>query len=287
MTPFALLFLILAHSALAFTPQQPLHWPRPHSPSTGIPADVYADLVRFTKYASAVYQFICPRPLGNVLVSEFTNLLTGTHGLVARDEHRGEIVVAFRGSQQLPDLVTDANVVLVPFEESEAHVHAGFAIAYASVARVVRETVRGQLAAYPGFTLVCTGHSMGGALAVLAGLELKAAEGVDVRVFTFGQPRTGDEAFADLVEDAIGREHVFRAVHTWDGVPTVIPRSLGYQHHGTEYWQIREPASKDSVVRCDGQEDKHCSLSIPSTGINLAHDVYFGQVMTADATLCL
>lgn len=34
----------------------------------GVSEGIYNELVHFAKYSSAVYQFICPRPLGNTLV---------------------------------------------------------------------------------------------------------------------------------------------------------------------------------------------------------------------------
>jgi hypothetical protein len=91
----------------------------------GISEDIYSELLLFAKYSSAVYQLICPRPLGNTLVesvrppirvapflgsadacAQFANLLTHAHGLVARDDFRREIVVAFRGSYELADVLT-------------------------------------------------------------------------------------------------------------------------------------------------------------------------------------
>lgn len=36
----------------------------------GIEQQVYDDLVRYTKYSSAVYEKVCPRPLGNSLVAQ-------------------------------------------------------------------------------------------------------------------------------------------------------------------------------------------------------------------------
>lgn len=104
----------------------------------GISEETYGELERFAKYSSAVYQLICPRPLGNKLVqsvsrilrlalllgqiggwltlqlrtlvvgggAQFSNVLTHTHGFVARDDGRREIVVAFRGSRELADMVT-------------------------------------------------------------------------------------------------------------------------------------------------------------------------------------
>jgi hypothetical protein len=46
-------------------PQSPLLY-RPVD--GGISEEIYSELVLFTKYSSAIYQFICPRPLGNKLV---------------------------------------------------------------------------------------------------------------------------------------------------------------------------------------------------------------------------
>lgn len=39
-------------------------------PKGGIEQQVYDDLVRYTKYSSAVYQKLCLRPLGNTLVAQ-------------------------------------------------------------------------------------------------------------------------------------------------------------------------------------------------------------------------
>ena len=39
-------------------------------PKGGIEQRAYDDLVRYTKYSSAVYQKVCLRPLGNTLVAQ-------------------------------------------------------------------------------------------------------------------------------------------------------------------------------------------------------------------------
>lgn len=39
-------------------------------PKGGVEHQVYDDLVRYAKYSSAVYQKLCPRPLGNTLVAQ-------------------------------------------------------------------------------------------------------------------------------------------------------------------------------------------------------------------------
>ncbi|KAF8265526.1 Alpha/Beta hydrolase protein [Lactarius quietus] len=275
------------------TPAPPQYPLLSHPIRGGVSADIYNELVLFAKYSSAVYQFICPRPLGNKLVESFWNTLTHAHGFVVRDDTRREIVVVFRGSFELTDVLTDGNLVLVPLmsrgvEDNEARVHAGFLISYNSVRSVVIRTVREQLEAFPDYVVALAGHSMGGAMAALAALSVRSnIPSAAVRLFTFGQPRTGDAAFADLLESMIGLDNIFRAVHTKGIVPTVIPESFGYHHHASEYWQFQEPPNTSTVRRCEGQEDPQCSHSIPSQGINPAHGVYFGQVMTMDATLCL
>lgn len=43
-------------------------------PKGGIEQQVYDDLVRYTKYSSAVYQKVCVRPLGNTLVAQVRTL---------------------------------------------------------------------------------------------------------------------------------------------------------------------------------------------------------------------
>ena len=38
--------------------------------ANGIDQSTYNDLERYTKYSSAAYQLVCPRPLGNKLVNQ-------------------------------------------------------------------------------------------------------------------------------------------------------------------------------------------------------------------------
>lgn len=87
--------------------------------------------------------------------------------------------------------------------------------AYNSVASTVLSTVRSELASYPDYELISTGHSLGAALASLGGASL-AANFPDskLRVFTFGQPRTGNPGYAQVIEDLVGTENLYRAVHT-------------------------------------------------------------------------
>lgn len=69
----------------------------------------------------------------------------------------------------------------------DAQVHAGFLDAYNSVASDVLRIVKRQLATYPSYRIVVTGHSLGGAIAALAAISIKAAlPRVPLQLYTFG-----------------------------------------------------------------------------------------------------
>ncbi|KAH7888966.1 Alpha/Beta hydrolase protein, partial [Phlebopus sp. FC_14] len=234
------------------------HFPRTDDPSSGIDQTTYDNLVRYTKYSSGAYQVLCPRPMGNTLVEQFVDLITSTQGFIARDDNRQELVVAFRGTKEIVSVLIDTSLMLTPLRgdglpplscvsvssgsSDEPRVHTGFLAAYQSVARTALECLRAQLDAHPSYRIVVAGHSLGGSIGSIASIAIKYTFAEkDVQLYTFGQPRTGDSAFAELVEDMVGIDNIFRAVHSVDGVPTMIPTKLGYRHHATEYWQFTEP----------------------------------------------
>jgi len=53
---------------------------------------------------------------------------------------------------------------------------------------------------YPDYTIICAGHSLGGSLASLAAVSLRhnIPQVEDVKLFTFGQPRTGTSNMHNL-----------------------------------------------------------------------------------------
>ncbi|KAG0707040.1 Alpha/Beta hydrolase protein [Suillus ampliporus] len=260
----------------------------------GIPEEVYNELVRYTKYASGAYQVLCPRPMGNVLIMQFTDVITAIQGFVARDDTRNELVVSFRGSREITSaLIVDASLMLSPLrgpglpKNTDARVHTGFLYAFRSVGECALDALREQFEKYPQYDVAVCGHSLGGAIACIAALSIRNSfPDAALRLFTFGQPRTGDHLFAELVETMIGINNIFRGTLFY-GVPTMIPTRLGYRHHATEYWQFTEPPAPRHVRRCVGGEDPDGSASIPSTGTSLPHMVYFGQPIACDPTVCL
>ncbi|KAL5519674.1 hypothetical protein ACEPAH_1357 [Sanghuangporus vaninii] len=174
--------------------------------------DISDQLTRFAQFSSLSYIPTCGNPLGKTLVQTINNAVTDTNK---------QIIVAFRGSLSIQDFFIDAQVALTPLDSqdvtntSNSAVHSGFLSAYNSVSSDVISAVSSELDAHKDHVLVSTDHSLGGALAGIAGISLAANfPDVPLQVFTFDQPRTGNAEYAQLVEDFIGTENFFRAVHT-------------------------------------------------------------------------
>ncbi len=142
------------------------------------------------------------------------------------------VVVCFRGTEanRYEDWLADLDMELV-VGPLDGRVHEGFYDALSCVWQLIDREVTRLLAAGPR-RLWVTGHSLGAALATLAVARWLEA-GCAVRgLYTFGQPRTGDNAFARNF-DFLFRPHTFRIVNDQDVVTQTPPSALGYQHLGT------------------------------------------------------
>ena len=116
-------------------------------------------------------------------------------------------------------MFADINILLVPFVSAGVNqslttgveVHQGFINAYNSIARDVLDTVQSELVQFDSYSLVAVGDSLGGSLASIAGISLKANfASTPLRMFTFGQARTGNSGYAALAENLVGVENIFR-----------------------------------------------------------------------------
>lgn len=103
----------------------------------------------------------------------------------------------------------------------------------------ITEVVRGLLSEHPGAKLYGTGHSLGGALATLYTAMLFYNDEKNIlkklaAVYTFGQPRVGDEAFAQYMRDNVTHFRYFRVVYCNDLVPRVPfdDKLFAFKHFG-------------------------------------------------------
>lgn len=160
-------------------------------------------------------------------------------------EHDG-IVIAFRGSSSPQDFLQDAKFVrkelIWSLNDSPAEVHAGFlqdfdALNVAVVSQVrTKLEVMGRVIGQP--KIYITGHSLGGALAILCAIELSRQKLPIASVVTFGQPRVGNAAFRDIYNHSLG-DRTFHVVNANDPVPLAPPLLFGYRDEGNEIFLPR------------------------------------------------
>ncbi|KAF8383409.1 hypothetical protein PRIPAC_72551, partial [Pristionchus pacificus] len=114
-------------------------------------------------------------------------------------------------------------------------------------------------AAHPDYTLYITGHSLGASLSALAAIRVaknKIHPAKNIVFYNFGEPRTGDKQFANLLDSLVNG---YRVIHDKDLIPHTPFISMGYQHHATEVFYENDMTPGSSFVVCQGQEDPTCS----------------------------
>jgi hypothetical protein len=172
---------------------------------------------------------------GGMKLAWFENEETDTQAFVAWDDEVS--VLVFRGTAEAKDWLTDLNADKVPYGSHSAavlpfiattYVHEGFWKAWCSVRdEILDYFVR--IYAQERKILV-TGHSLGGALALIAAhqLSIEMRHRGSVRLYTFGQPRV-------LNESGVGEANLLllgyhRFVHNNDVVARVP--AWGFAHGG-------------------------------------------------------
>lgn len=135
----------------------------------------------------------------------------GTQAYLAKREKDMTAVLAFRGTEKDPrDIRTDFDATLI--EVNGAKVHKGFYNAY----KLVESTILSELEKLKGYTLYITGHSLGGALAIIASCRINSD--IVGACYTFGSPKVGNYAYAEKV-----KVPMYRVVNSADCVPETPP----------------------------------------------------------------
>ncbi|KAJ9060185.1 hypothetical protein DSO57_1033580 [Entomophthora muscae] len=185
-----------------------------------------------------------------------------TRAIIATNSARKEIILAFRGTQSITNwaenlLFGHTLINVAPL----ATVHTGFKNIADAMAPEYIQALQLLLAtpAYKEYDVVVAGHSLGGAVAQLASIQIHQDLNVEwerIKVVTFGQPRVGNFLFAHW----FNQQPVMytRVVNENDIVPHVPPLFVGYIHTHLETY-IENNVSR--VCSTAWMEDPTCSIS--------------------------
>jgi pimeloyl-ACP methyl ester carboxylesterase len=237
---------------------------------------------------------------------------------------QGRILVAFRGTYSIANTIVDLSTVpqeYVPYPGNDTQsavlpsrppaqnllawisalaspaaetppartctnctVHTGFWTSWQNTRPLVLPHLEALRARYPGYALHLVGHSLGGAVAALAGLDLDA-RGWRPSVTTFGEPRVGNAALRDWIDAVFAlagdpRHARYRRVtHVDDPVPLLPLEEWGYRAHAGEVYIAKaalQPAPSD-IRLCLGDEDPDCLAGAANS------TSWFGSADRADA----
>eukprot|EP00754_Rhynchopus_humris_P044764 Rhum_TRINITY_DN4380_c0_g1::Rhum_TRINITY_DN4380_c0_g1_i1::g.14148::m.14148 len=149
------------------------------------------------------------------------------------------IAVVFRGTRNTTNVKSDLRISREPYEPMKDSVdglkwyeeapcaHTGFTDVWDNLKKDVLEVVASELRAASRTTgdvrVVCTGHSLGGALATLAAYEISIAHPTKwVSLYNYGTPRTGNTTFCRAFKKAVPDS--FGLTHPSDPVPSNPPK---------------------------------------------------------------
>jgi hypothetical protein len=170
----------------------------------------------------------------------------------------------------------DVNDMEEPPKCDNCTVHMGFHASWIHTRPHVLPELEKAKAFFPDYQLTLVGHSLGGAVAALAGLDL-LARGYDPQITTFGEPRTGNAALAKYVDSRFElngdvpendtRLQYRRVTHIDDPVPLLPLSEWGYSMHAGEIFISKPSLSPDiaDIIHCKGDNDVNCIARQDST----------------------
>ena len=166
----------------------------------------------------------------------------GTQAFLAKRESDKMVVLAFRGTQKEDpqDIITDLKANFYQ-DEKGVKIHDGFYRAFKYIENDIKNAVEN----LKDYSLYITGHSLGGALALIATRALNSDN--LAACYTFGSPKVGKEEFDDDIKPPIYRivnaydivpfsppTYIFELLYLlpWQKVRDFTKKFIGYDHHG-------------------------------------------------------
>ncbi len=195
---------------------------------------------------------------------------SGARGYIA--DHGDYILVAFRGTESKKDFASNA---LFYQEEAPSYLGAKGAWMHSGMKGIynhMRPTIRKILADFDGMhkPIYLTGHSLGGALSLIAALDLVNSAAQVNSVYTFGQPKIGNRALVRKVKDVIG-ERFFR-ISTESDITSRVPPA-------------KEAAEDFSNIFPSSKSNLRGNIKFLVTSINYSTETGFFQLLNKEGYL--
>jgi len=156
---------------------------------------------------------------------------------------------------------------------SNCTVHSGFLQSWLNTRAVILPHITRLRNEFPDYHIHLVGHSLGGAVSALAGLELEV-KGFNPTVTTFGEPRIGNVMLRDFLDrvfeldsedgedgdEGEKRKRYRRITHKEDPIPLLPLTEWGYRMHAGEIYIAKKALSPEvgDLMHCVGDEDVAC-----------------------------
>lgn len=220
---------------------------------------------------------------GFVVTEVLHNPKKDTQGYVGYLPSDSSIYVTFRGSESINNWISNLDAFKTSYTswpECNCEVHKGFYQAEQSIFPTVLNAVKSLKTKFPNYKIKLTGHSLGAALTQLTSMDLVKHGYAVSGVVNFGQPRTGDKAYAQFANSKVD---TWRVVHDRDTVPH-LPLATGMDYHHVCREQFED--KNHNLKSCDSScEDPTCAdqYTKPTEWNGDDHLVYLGMSVSCGA----
>lgn len=183
---------------------------------TSLDAIDFRQIEEYAQFANAVYQTEAEiRKLGaqrHYTLSRYATIpeLEIAYYLLT-DSKAGTHVIAVRGTSNVENALVDVDLQLKTDPQAGIRLHSGFSLAAQKIYQDFKPLLQ------KDYTISTTGHSLGGAVALILAHYLDVDHFRVSRVITFGQPKVTNIAGAEQLDHL----HVIRVVTAKDLVPLV------------------------------------------------------------------